>query len=190
VRWCRKGLAQGDPMSPLIFNIVTHKIAQLTENVMLSQYADDIVIYKRSRDLSESVACVQVSLDEITNMLRKLGLEISPSKTKACLFTRGRKLHNIKLSHGNNQILVVDKVKYLGFWLDKALLFNTHINEIAVKVSKYLNILKMLSGPTWGVHPSHLRRLYIALIRSRLDYACFLYDCSAKSFTSSCNKIR
>ncbi|XP_061722835.1 uncharacterized protein LOC133529192 [Cydia pomonella] len=157
---------------------------------MLSQYADDFVIYKKSHSLSESIFLVQNSLNETTKMFEQLGLEISASKTKVCLFTRGRKVQSIDLKHNNNPIRTVDKVKYLGFWLDKALLFSLHINEMRVNISKYLNKFKVLTGPSWGVHPSHLRRLYIALIRSRLDYACFLYDCSAESHVIKLDRLQ
>lgn len=34
----------------------------------------------------------------------------------------------------------------------------------------------MLASSKWGVHPNHLRRLYITCIRSRLDYCSFLFD--------------
>lgn len=78
----------------------------------------------------------------------------------------------------------------MGFWLDRALLWNKHINEISSKTSKLLNLLKILTGPTWGVHPKHLRSLYISLIRSRLDYGSFIYDNSANTHLSKLDKIQ
>lgn len=55
---------------------------------------------------------------------------------------------------------------------------------------KTLNILKVLAGSGWGVHPKHLRRLYINLIRSRIDFGSYLYDSSANSHTYKLDKIQ
>ncbi|KAF9409170.1 hypothetical protein HW555_011387, partial [Spodoptera exigua] len=47
-----------------------------------------------------------------------------------------------------------------------------------------------VASSSWGVHPVHLRRLYIAIIRSRLDYGCFLFDNSAKTNIYKLDKIQ
>lgn len=44
-RQSNKGLAQGDPLSPLVFNIVTMNLTKLDEDVQILQYADDFVLY-------------------------------------------------------------------------------------------------------------------------------------------------
>lgn len=44
-RWTRVGLAQGDPISPLLFNIVTAKICWSIRQVCIAQYADDFVLF-------------------------------------------------------------------------------------------------------------------------------------------------
>lgn len=75
-------------------------------------------------------------------------------------------------------------------WLDRSLLWRKHINEICEKTTKYLNLFRVLAGSTWGVHPKHLRTLYISLIRSRLDFGSFLYDCSAKTHLYKLDKIQ
>lgn len=81
-------------------------------------------------------------------------------------------------------------IKYLGFWLDRSLLWRKHINETVEKASKFLNILKTLAGSGWGVHPRHLRRIYVSLIRSRFDFGCYLYASSAKTHLSKIDRIQ
>ncbi|KAF9408383.1 hypothetical protein HW555_011920 [Spodoptera exigua] len=71
-------------------------------------------------------------------------------------------------------VSLVDNVKYLGLWLDRGLRWKKHVNEVCKRVLKLVNIFKVLVGPGWGVHPKHLRRLYISLIRSRIDFGSFL----------------
>ncbi|XP_052749059.1 uncharacterized protein LOC128200254 [Galleria mellonella] len=75
-------------------------------------------------------------------------------------------------------------------WMDSSLRWGTHINEICEKSYKLLNILKVLAGSSWGVHPIHLRKLYISLIRSRIDYASFLYATGAKTHLNKLNIVQ
>ncbi|KAG6439246.1 hypothetical protein O3G_MSEX000613 [Manduca sexta] len=89
-----------------------------------------------------------------------------------------------------NALEVVDRVKYLGMWLDCNLRWGTHIDYIVQKCSGFLNPLKVLAGSSWGMHPAHLRRLYIALVRSRMDYACFLYGNSSITYLRKLDKIQ
>lgn len=190
VRYARKGLAQGDPISPLLFNIATSKVCQDIIEVYSCQYADDFVLYLTCKDLLESQSKIQNALNNFTVSLDELGLEISEIKSKYCVFSRGFRKQQIQLLINNNELGNVCNYKYLGIWLDKTLRWGKHINEIVEKIQKLLNLLKILTSPSWGIHQIHLRRLYIALIRSRLDYGCFLYDSSAKTNTYKLEKIQ
>lgn len=181
---CRKtgsGLAQGDPLSPILFNVATLGICRKINNVSISQYADDFVLFCSCKKLAEGTRSLQLALDNLTNLLNQVGLEISPSKSKVCIFSLGNRQEEIYLKINDVPLQNVNNVKYLGVWLDRSLRWSTHIKELKEKTSKYINILKILTGPGWGVHPKHLRRLYIALIRSRIDYASFLYDNCCKT---------
>jgi ribonuclease HI len=189
-RWTHKGLAQGDPISPLLFNVATYKISHLIRDAMIYQYADDFVLFVSHKDINTCTMNMQSALNAITKLLGKLGLELAPMKTKVCLFSRGRRIQHINLSINGCALTLSEVVRYLGMWLDRSLRWKKHINEIAEKTRKFLNILNILRGPTWGIHPKHLRTLYISLIRSRLDYGCFLYDNSAKTHLYKLEKIQ
>lgn len=177
---CR-GLAQGDPFSPLLFNIVTVYVCKEIKNVNISQYADDFVLYVSCNDTNNGVLKLQSALNKLIIILKNVGLSISPDKSRVCVFKNSIFRDPINLTINDLSLQIVDNYKYLGLWLDRSLRWAKHINEIKEKTAKFLNIFKVLAGSGWGMHPRHLRRLYIASIRSRLDYASFIYGNSCKT---------
>lgn len=171
------GLGQGDPLSPILFNIATMDICKLLENnVYISQYADDFVVYNHCKNVTQGGLHLESNLKLLCSQLLNLGLDISPTKTKLCIFKRGRIKDTVNIKINNIQIEVVDKYKYLGLWLDRGIRWTLHINNVYEKCLKFVNIFKVLVGSSWGVHPIHLRRLYLAIVRSRMDYASIIYD--------------
>lgn len=185
-----QGLAQGDPLSPLLFNVATHHICNAVQNVFVSQYADDFALYSTDKNIDSARRSLQDSLNILVGLLENLGLSVSPTKSKMCIFKKGNNRDTVHVTIGGAPLQEVDNVRYLGMWLDRSLRWGKHVNEIIQKTHKSLNILKILAGSGWGVHPKHLRRLYIALIRSRLDFGSFLYSSCSKSNLVKLNKLQ
>ena len=81
-----------------------------------------------------------------------------------------------KLTIGNHNIEVVDKMQFLGVIFDRKLTFQAHINELKEKCGNSINLLEVVSHQHWGADRNSKLRLYQALVRSRLDYRSVVYN--------------
>lgn len=176
------GLPQGSVLSPLLFNIYTFNLENCTNSFAnLLQYADDLVLYKSSSSIHETSAALNSALHYLNSWLEDHHLNLSPSKSRAVVFTRKRNLQTPSLFCNTEIIPVHDTVKFLGVHLDPKLSGAAHFNYVAQKSENCVNILRSLSGVWWGSHPYCQKLLYNAIVRSHLDYGSFIFE--------PCNKI-
>ena len=56
-----------------------------------------------------------------------------------------------------------------------------HIAKVVEKGEKVLNTMRCLAGCDWGADRGSLQLVYQAMIRSCIDYRCFVYGSAAKS---------
>ena len=123
------GVAQGDNLSPLLFNVVIsdlpHFIKGRHPQIDLLLYADDLVIFSHSRfHLQQALATMCVYLDS-------LGLEINLAKTEAMKFRRGGRLAATDSIHlGGSEVRFVNHFTYLGVTIpSNGVSFGQHIDE-------------------------------------------------------------
>ena len=58
-----------------------------------------------------------------------------------------------------------------------------------MKCQKALNVLKLLSHTDWEDDKKSLLNLYRSLVRSKLDYGCFMYGSARKSYLKKLDTI-
>ena len=109
-------------------------------------------------------------------------LTVSTVKSTVTLFapdTHEHHLHpQVKLA---DQVLPLEKKqKVLGLTLDTHLTFTQHCNNIAVNVQQRNNVLKALTGSTWGCDKETLLTTCQAIGRSILSYCSPLRTPSLK----------
>ena len=79
-------------------------------------------------------------------------------------------------------IETVHSHKVLGLTIQNNLKWDEHIYEIVSKASKRLHILRVLRRS--GIPPADLLTVYIALIRSILEYSCEVWHSSISCYLS------
>lgn len=194
-RTAGRGLPQGLTLSPILYNVYSAFIPMcLPEDARILMYADDICIYSINSNLPSTINTLNTALDKISTALACLNLSIAPQKTQFCIFSRLRpqninrslardNLHLVLNTVENGPILIPPKshAKFLGLILDNNLTWSQHTDYVKKKTLPRLNILKAISGISWGAHPDNLLTVYKGLIRPILDWDCMaLYNIDPK----------
>jgi sorting nexin-29 len=173
-----KGLLQGDPLSPTLFNVFTNDIEtflksrgfhgiRITQDseILLLAYADDLVLFSKSAiDLRDKL----LALEEYCNTKQ---LTINTDKTKIMIFKKriNKKLHqHFTLNH--KQIEIVDTFKYLGITFYRTGSFMHEIKNRVTSTYRALNNLQSIILKGRNVSWSTKVTLIKSMIESVLLY--------------------
>lgn len=185
------GVPQGGVLSVTLFLIKLNSVAQvIPKSLMYSLYADDIQISFSSCNLASCERQLQIGINRLVQWAEENGYSFCAEKTVCVPFSlyRGIVL-DPQLRIKSAQIPVRTEHKFLGLIFDQKLTFKSHINYLKQKCLKSMNVLKHLSYRTWGSDRTCLLRLYNSLIRSQLDYGCFIYGSSRESVLKALDPI-
>ena len=184
------GVPQGSILSPLLFNIMMNDIPRL-ENVNLMEYADDITFYSSNTDLVELKLNMQNQLEKLGEWIKKWGLKLNISKTKAMIFTNKRNIFPPPIIFNGEHIKFVPTHMYLGVIFDAPkLTWKNQIEFLKSSSLSRINIMKTLSAKQWGADKLTLTKIYKSLVRSRFDYGSIFYGTASDIHLSKLDKLQ
>ena len=171
-------------LSVTLFSIKINNIVKcLNPGVDCSLYVDDFLICYRSKHVRTIERQLQQCLDKVDKWATENGFKFSQTKTQCVHFSQSRKLQpDPELKLGGTVIPVVDQYKFLGVIFDKKLTFIPHIKYLRAKCNKAIQLLRVIAHTDWGADRQTLLKLYRSLVRSKLDYGCFIYGSARKSY--------
>ncbi|KAJ3608173.1 hypothetical protein NHX12_025223 [Muraenolepis orangiensis] len=176
-RWrrLRNGLPQGSVLAPLLFNNYTNDQPKSADTRRFS-YAEDLGIGAQATDFKVVEERLSNALAELTPYYEENHLRANPSKTQVCAFhLRNREAkRQLKVSWSGTSLEHCEHPVYLGVTLDRCLSFKTHTEKTKCKVSARNNIIRKLTGTTWGANPQTLKSTALALC-----YACPVWERAA-----------
>ncbi|XP_076062460.1 uncharacterized protein LOC143037793 [Oratosquilla oratoria] len=111
----------------------------------------------------------QRCLDAVVAEYVRIGLKISPRKSKAMTFGLGRGKEPLV-----TQGFVLDWVthfQYLGVWVDKGPTFNREISHLRERMTARTKVMRAICGRTLGATHQVLRTYYVQAVPSIANYA-------------------
>ena len=175
-----RGVPQSSALSPILYNLFTSDIPLMIDTLR-TEYADDIALSVRGKNMEESTRKMEVSLDLLAQYEESSGLSISYSKTKAMVFTK-KQINDLPLYINNNIIEYTSEYKYLGMVLDSPhLSWRSHIQNIRTKCIKRINTLKAVSHHHWGADRSTLAMMYRALVLNKINFGAEFYTTASET---------
>ena len=180
---CKKGVRQGDPLSPTLFNLFLNDLfTQLrngncdpvslnnVDHINALAYADDIVLLSTSKEgLQRAINLT----DKYCDMWR---LKINKSKTKSMVFSRGNKKINTTFHVNGAALENVKEFKYLGITVHKkSCSFTPTLNHFKVKATRALYALRSKINFT-NLPIKVALKLYDAIIKPILLYGSEVWE--------------
>ena len=68
----------------------------------------------------------------------------------------------------------VKAFKLWGVWFEERMTWAVHVRTILLKCENVLNVIRCLAGCEWGADRETMLLIFQAMIRSSLDYGCFV----------------
>ena len=143
-----------------------------SEGVKVSLYADDIAVWAQSRDKNVALSKVQEAITNLGIWSEEHKLTLNPSKCETSFFSTDNKeagwCPEVRL---NGVTLPINRTpKFLGITYDRTLTFRPHVEDVKSKVMGRIKILASLASKEWGWSRGSLRRIFLAMINSVLNY--------------------
>ena len=176
------GVPQGSVLSVALFALMINDIGNtLPQCIGRSLFVDDFAIWCSSRNAISVQRQLQLAINRLNEWTNMNGFRFSVTKTTSMHFCCRRHCPAMVLRMNGISIYPSSEARFLGLILDSRLTYRPHLKLLRDRCFKALNILKYVSRTSYGADRKTLLLLYRSLVRSKMDYACFIYDSASDS---------
>ena len=187
-----QGIPQGSVLSCSLFAIAIDDVTSvLPPQVKAALYVDDLTIYA-SGSTNTAERQIKTALRRLEEWSYKTGFTFSPEKSKIMHICRSRGCLKTlpPLEMYGKPLSTETNINFLGIILDNSLKFDIHLRKTKTECIRRLNLMKFLSGTTWGADSKTLLRIYEALVKSKIEYGSEAYGSASISNLKILNTIQ
>ena len=165
-------LLQGDPSSPILFNVALFPIKFFVSTKLL-QYADDIHITAFDKDAEKVKENLVKYYDEYNQFVIKTGLVSEHDKLEFKIWGKGSHKKEVQeINCNGNELKMKESIKILGLRLNSRLDFTEDIEDLITKLRQRAGMIRIQ-----GKHlPMRFRmQLYQGWINSKINFGMRIY---------------
>ena len=173
---------QGSTLGPLIFILYINDLPDHT-NFNVRMFADDTVLFIKSKKLHELKSIVTSELHKISEWTKFNRLSLNLNKTTYMIIYNSKnknKEKSFKLRLCENDIKQSHTIKYFGLNLQSNLKSNDHLNYVYKKVSQAAGIISKIMH---YVNKKTLLMMYYFFVYCHLQYGILTWANTNKSVT-------
>ena len=111
-----------------------------------SLFADDGALWKRGRNVEYVARKLQEGTDRVVSWGLRWSFRFSVEKSKVMFFGRKKIREGIRLMMYGRSLERVDSFSFLGVIFDRGLTWRNHIDSVAEKCKKVLNVMRCIVG--------------------------------------------
>lgn len=180
------GMPQGSVLGPLLFLIYINDLP-ISINSTIRLFADDCVIYRVIKSASDS-SLLQSDLNKVSSWCNIWLMRLNTNKCKVMRISHRSANENLIPYNISGSLLEqVTTYKYLGIDITANLSWQAHIDYIVNNANRMLGYLRR----NFSMAPSSLKLLlYKTLVRSKLEYACSVWDPGLETLTNQLESVQ
>jgi len=185
------GVPQGSVLGPLLFLLYINDLTinTRTQNIRLFLFADDTTLLIRHRNVDDLTALTNTELAHMSKWFDTNKLSLNVDKTKYILFTLHNNIRNtpLEIAIKGTNIERTSHIKFLGVTVDETLTWESHISNIASKISKSIGIIRKVAHKI----PQNTRiHLYNALIVPYFTYCHIIWSTASQTRLNRLNLLQ